>query len=185
MKKFYTLLFILVGFIANAQIVNIPDANFKAKLLQASPSIQIAKSTAGLWIKVDANNDGQIQNTEATQVAALYVNFSSISSLTGIESFTNLKVLSCYNNTITTIDVSMLSLLQELYCYNNSLTSLNVSYTALKRLECQYNYNLTTLQYAGLEDTLEYFDSSYTEVSSLNFTNFSELKDLFLMDYNF
>lgn len=121
MKKLYTLLFLVYGFIANAQIVNIPDANFKAKLLQASPSIQIAKSTAGLWIKVDANNDGEIQITEATQVAALYVNFSSISSLTGIESFTNLKVLSCYNNTIATLDVSMLPLLQELYCFNNSL----------------------------------------------------------------
>ena len=60
MKKLYTLLFIAFAFITNAQIVNIPDANFKAKLLQASPSIQIAKSTAGLWIKVDANNDGEI-----------------------------------------------------------------------------------------------------------------------------
>ena len=175
MKKLYTLLFIAFAFITNAQIVNIPDANFKAKLLQASPSIQIAKSTAGLWIKVDANNDGEIQSSEASQVAALYVNFSSISLLTGIESFTNLKILSCYNNNITTLDVSMLPLLQELYCYNNSLTSLNVSNTALKRLECQYNYLLTTLNYSGLEGTLEYFDNFWTSVSLLNFTNFLEL----------
>ena len=68
----------------------------------------------------------------------------------------------------------MLPLLQELYCYNNSLTSLNVSNTALKRLECQYNYLLTTLNYSGLEGTLEYFDNFWTSVSLLNFTNFLE-----------
>ena len=41
MKKLYTLLFLVYGFIANAQIVNIPDANFKAKLLSANASNQV------------------------------------------------------------------------------------------------------------------------------------------------
>lgn len=47
MKKFYTLLFIVVGLLVNAQIVNIPDANFKAKLLQASPSFKLLKAQLG------------------------------------------------------------------------------------------------------------------------------------------
>jgi hypothetical protein len=38
MKKFYALLVVaLIGFVGKAQIVNIPDAYFKAKLLEASP----------------------------------------------------------------------------------------------------------------------------------------------------
>ena len=119
------LLFILAVFGTlqmTAQIVTIPDSNFKAKLLQADIGIQIAKNLAGQWFKIDANSDGQIQITEAQQVSALYTNFSNIANVTGISSFTNLKVLSCFNNNITSIDVSALSQLQELYCYENSLT---------------------------------------------------------------
>ena len=45
MKKLYTLIVVaLVGFVMNAQIVNIPDANFKAKLLAASATNQVAST---------------------------------------------------------------------------------------------------------------------------------------------
>ena len=46
MKKLYFLLFFAFSFIANAQIVNIPDANFKAKLLSADPSNKVASTVA-------------------------------------------------------------------------------------------------------------------------------------------
>ena len=157
--------------------VTIPDANFKAKLLQANVGIQIAKNLAGQWFKIDANSDGQIQVAEAQQVSALYVNFSNISSITGIASFTNMKVLSCFNNTIAGIDVSALSLLEELYCYNNSLASLIVTGTALKRLDCFTNYPLTALNLTGL-NTLIYLDCRNTAISNLNASNLTNLETL-------
>lgn len=157
--------------------VTIPDANFKAKLLQANTGIQIAKNLAGQWFKIDANSDNQIQTTEAQQVSALYVNFSNISSITGIASFTNLKVLSCFNNTIAVIDVSALSLLEELYCYDNSLTSLIVTGTALKRIDCFNNSPLTVLNVTGL-NTLEYLDCKYTSIINLNTSNLTNLETL-------
>ena len=49
MKKLYTLLFLVYGFITNAQIVNIPDANFKAKLLSASASNGVASTETPLY----------------------------------------------------------------------------------------------------------------------------------------
>jgi hypothetical protein len=51
MKNFYYTLLAFLFFIAvNAQIVNIPDANFKAKLLAASPSKNTAENFAGVRI---------------------------------------------------------------------------------------------------------------------------------------
>ena len=70
---------------AQAQIVNIPDANFKAKLIA---------------LGVDTNGDGNIQNSEATAVINLDVENSLINSLVGIQSFTNLQELTCRSNQI-------------------------------------------------------------------------------------
>jgi hypothetical protein len=66
MKKYLYLLLLLSGF-SYAQIVTIPDANFKAKLLEASPTNVIAYNNGG-YIKIDVNNDGEIQQSEALNV---------------------------------------------------------------------------------------------------------------------
>ncbi len=63
MKK-YLLLLLLASFSVEAQIVNIPDANFKAKLLEASPSNTIAQNASNQNIKIDVNDDGEIQESE-------------------------------------------------------------------------------------------------------------------------
>lgn len=61
MKKLYSLLVVLlIGFVGNAQIVNIPDANFKARLLQADVTNQIARDVDFHFIKIDENGDGEI-----------------------------------------------------------------------------------------------------------------------------
>ena len=68
MKKLYSLLIIaFVGFVGNAQIVNIPDVNFKAKLLAASETNQIASTDTpdangfvDNYTIVDTNADGEI-----------------------------------------------------------------------------------------------------------------------------
>ena len=41
MKKYYLLLLFVTSFVS-AQIVNIPDANFKTKLLSAAPTNTVA-----------------------------------------------------------------------------------------------------------------------------------------------
>ncbi len=43
MKKIYLFFLLLTG-IAQAQIVNIPDANFKARLLSASPTVNVGST---------------------------------------------------------------------------------------------------------------------------------------------
>ena len=74
----------------------------------------------------------------------------SISSLYGIEYFTAITRLYCYENNLTTLDVSNSTALETLYCYDNNLTTLDVSNsTALETLYC-YDNNLTTLDVSGV-----------------------------------
>ena len=65
-----------------------------------------------------------------------------LTSLQGIEWFTSLRILSCYQNQLTNLDVSNNTELTSLDCSNNKLTKLDVSKnTELTKLGCD-NTNL-------------------------------------------
>ena len=107
---------------------NFPDANFRT----------VVK-------KFDTNKDGSLSDTEIAAVEVINCSSKGITNLKGIEYFTALRLLSCYRNQLTTLDVDKNTALEELYCYSNQLTKLDVSKnTSLKILDCIYN-QLTTL----------------------------------------
>ena len=63
-----------------------------------------------------------------------------VSSLKGLEFFTELQMLSCTGNRLTALDVSRNKKLQQLYCDDNQLTELDLNKnTALKILSCAGN----------------------------------------------
>lgn len=126
MKQFIFLLLLLCG-MANAQIVNIPDANFKNKLLSANTGNNVAKDQNGVSIIIDTNGDNEIQLSEALTVYELNVINSGIDNLTGIEAFTNLTDLECDQNNLDFLDVTALSTLQNLTCSINNLNELDLS----------------------------------------------------------
>ena len=121
-------LFVLLTFALNtqAQIINIPDANFKAKLLEASTINLIAFDSSNNPIKIDTNNDGDIQIVEANKVHQLAVDNSNISTLEGIQYFKNITHLKCSYNKITTLNVKELIKIKQLFCNNNLLEFLVV-----------------------------------------------------------
>ena len=123
-NHYFSFLFICFSIASFGQIVNIPDANFKTKLLAANPLNGIARDINDSAIQIDTNNNNEIEASEALAVFALIVDNSAISDLTGIESFTNLRVLGCAQNNLTTLPISNLSQLHNLYCYSNPLSSL-------------------------------------------------------------
>ncbi|MBA4155335.1 MAG: T9SS C-terminal target domain-containing protein, partial [Flavobacterium sp.] len=148
----YLLLFLLASFSVEAQIVNIPDANFKAKLLEASPQNEIAKNQFWQNIKIDVNDDGEIQESELLNVFMLRVDESSISSLEGILFFLNLNYLWVQYNQLTSLNLSGLNSLIGVNCYQNQLSSLDVTNCfSLVNLMC-YNNNLTSLNVSGLSN---------------------------------
>jgi uncharacterized repeat protein (TIGR01451 family) len=144
--------------------VYIPDANFKAKLI-----------TLG----VDTNTDGNIQFSEATAVTTeLNVVGSSIADLTGFEAFTNVPILRCSNNNLSTLNLSNLPNLKTLECgLNSNLSSLNLTnLSSLDTLRLNSN-NLSSLTVNHLT-SLKHLDCSYNHISSLNVSNLTNLKIL-------
>lgn len=127
MKIFYLALFLLSLQGISAQIVNIPDVNFKNKVLASNSSNTIAKNLAGMYFAVDANGDGVIQQSEALQVKSLDVKSSNIASLDGILDFENLEILDCSQNSIDKLYLSNLISLKWLNASNNVLTNGGVS----------------------------------------------------------
>ncbi len=82
-----------LGFV-KAQNVNIPDVNFKNALLNHNPVI-------------DTNGDEQIQVSEAEAFTGLLrADNRAIADLTGIEAFVNITQLHCYNNQLTSLNLT-------------------------------------------------------------------------------
>ncbi len=126
MKPICYLILFVCG-MAQAQIVNIPDTNFKNKLLEASTTNNIAKDQNGVSIVIDTNADNEIQVAEALAVYELDVINAGIGDLAGIEEFTNITSLKCDQNNLNILDVSALINLEELTCSSNNLTELDMS----------------------------------------------------------
>ncbi|NHN24472.1 T9SS type A sorting domain-containing protein [Flavobacterium jejuense] len=203
MKKIYLLLLVLLGLNLQAQIVNIPDANFKAKLLSASSSNQIASTqtpntfngSVSMYHKIDTNEDGEIQVSEALTIKYLNVSSSNISSITGLEAFTNilylnatnnqlsnvnfssnlnLKFIQLSNNIITNIDCSQNLNLNTINLFSNQLLTIDVSnLSSLKTLDLSFN-QLTTIDISSNQN-LESFSVGNNNLTSINLSNNSNL----------
>lgn len=107
-----------------SQIINIPDVNFKNKLLQPNS----AQNLQGQFVSVDTNGNGEIEVSEAHNVRVLNSIFmnSNISDLTGLEYFIYIKGLFLSFNQISQFNFPSLTLLESLHIGNNPISSLNV-----------------------------------------------------------
>ncbi|MFC4634313.1 T9SS type A sorting domain-containing protein [Dokdonia ponticola] len=165
MKKTTLLLVLFVAGFMNAQIVNIPDANFKDRLIT---------------IGVDTNTDGEIQVSEAAAVTGmLNVASQNIADLQGIEAFTNITGLNCFENLLTSLDLSSNTLLTTLNCVSNQITSLNVtSNTFLESLEIGDNF-ITTLDVSN-NINLEILRINSNPLAAIDLSNNIALTDFSL-----
>lgn len=140
MKKTLLLLTFLIAtasYSIHAQNVNIPDANFKSYLLADAA--------------INTNNDSEISVAEAQAFSGeLLINGLSISDLTGIEEFINITRLDCYNNNLTSIDVSNNLALTRLHCSDNQIETLDISAnTSITDIQCHNNGVLYELNIAN------------------------------------
>ena len=154
MKTLLLFIAVLAGSIVNAQNVNIPDANFKSYLVGNT--------------LINTNADTEIQVTEAMFFFGIIdCSTMNISDLTGIEAFLNLDVLVCYQNQLTSLDVSQNTYLTELYSSSNPLTSLDVTQNAaLEILGCN-GTQLISLD-VSQNTVLEKLYCSYNQLTSLD-----------------
>lgn len=175
MKKLLFSLLLCCCFVIKAQIVTFNDPILKSEILAQAPSI-------------DANNNGEIELTEAEAFDGELIFFqSSINDLTGLEAFINIPFLDineCAN--ITSIDVSANTALQGLRCSATGISSIDLSNrTFTDNVTLRSNPDFTTVNLTnstmGLVDFfssgLEEGDFSYVNIEFLNLgmTNFVEL----------
>ena len=152
-------------YLAIINSTNFPDANFRNYLL-------------GLYSK------GYITQTDVNNRTTMDVSGKSISNLQGIKYFTALKELRCYNNPMTSLDVSGLTALTYLDCAptdsytGTKLTSLNVSgCTNLETLLC-YNTNISSLSVSDCTNLKKLDCHNCTRLTSLIVINKSSLNTL-------
>lgn len=169
MKHYYFVLLAVMSYAGHSQIVNIPDPAFKAKLIESTALNSIAYDAADQYLKVDANNNGEIEVSEALAVKRMTLNYNNnqILSLTGIKSFANMTELVMGNmyDSFTSLDVSNMTSLTQLVCQCYGLTNLNVSGSGLVKLKCDSG-NLTSLDVSSAT-SLTYLDCHQNELTSL------------------
>lgn len=161
----FSLALLLSGFVSRAQIVNIPDANFKNILLND--------------IFINQNGDSEIQLSEARAATGILAINANISDMTGLEAFINLDILWCYGNNITTLDLSNNTKLTALRAQDNQITSLILptNIDTLRTVECQNNRISNGLDFSTA-DILESLNCSYNQIPSIDFPSSNALNDI-------
>lgn len=119
----------------SSSLVDIPDTNFEQALINFGTD-------------TDNTVNGQISLQDVLATTFLSMNNAGISDLTGIEAFTNLTSLSCFQNSLSTLDVSKNTSLTALTCANNNLSTLNIqngNNLNFLTFDAQGNSNLSTV----------------------------------------
>ena len=144
---------------------NFPDANFCSFVASS----------------FDEDNDNYLSDTEINAVESINCADKGISDLTGISHFTGLETLNCFDNQLTSLDVSKNTALTYLDCYGNQLTSLDVSKnTALTYLDCGRN-QLTSLD-VSKNTALTYLDCRSNQLTKLDVSKNTALTTLYCWD---
>lgn len=168
MKKLYYLLLGALPLMSHAQNCNFSDSYFKDALLAASPVNTVAKDLNGNYCKIDANGDGEIQESEAQQISELEIVSASVAYFDGIENFTHLIALNCTNNgrlgtpmgsfKPISLDISGLPSLKRLTAQNDEFYLGIGSFTNLEKLDIFHS--------RGFSGTLDM--TAFTNLKELN-----------------
>ena len=140
---------------------NFPDKNFRDYV-------------AGEW---DKNQDNRFSPSEIVNAKWISCDNKEISNLKGIEFFTNIWLLECYYNNLTTIDLSHNKNLSYINCHHNQLNELDVSgLPLLKTFYCGHNA-LPSID-VSKNEKLEDFDCQDNHLDTLNVSQNKELVKL-------
>ena len=132
---------------------------------------------------------GYITSSDVPNITSLDVSNKNISSIVGIQWFSDLKTLNCSQNNITSFNISMLSKLQTFDCSYNQVSTIYGTFPSTLTNINLYSNNLTSkpelpsgLQYLDLgENKFEYIDiRSHSSLKSFSCSNNRSLKTLTL-----
>lgn len=149
------------------------NAAFANAVKEFNPNIQWRANPDGT-VSLDENNRMEII---MNWVTFLDLRNKNITSLAGIEYFTDLEILECMGNQLTALDVTGLTSLTVLVCNDNQLTTLDVTgLTNLTTLICSGN-QLTALDVTKLTNLTD-LECNDNQLVSLDVSTLEELKYL-------
>ena len=132
---------------------------------------------------VDTNGDDKLSTDEIDAVELIFAHggksktYSDLESLEGIEYFTNLKELQCYDTQLKTIDCSTLEKLETLEIQNTDISELDISNNRqLKKLDC-YSTKIKDLDVSNNTE-LEVLNVHKTDISELDVSMLPNLWEL-------
>ncbi len=163
MKNFTLIVYVFFACQLEAQIIDIPDSNFKQTLIN---------------LGIDTNNNNEIEESEAMAPSALSVFNQSIVSIVGIEYFTNLKTFICSNNFIDSADLSTLSLLEYVAASENLITELILPESENLRIVDLRDNRLSALNLGNLPN-LESLNCAQNPIAELELQGYTNLEDLY------
>ena len=133
--------------------------------------------------EIDKNADKVLDRDEIAQATKIFVNEIGISSLEGIQYFTELEELSCSNNNLTAIDLNSNTKLKILNCGKNGLTSLDLKNNKnLEEVDCTNN-KLENLDISN-NTLLKKLYAINNKLTGINLNNNSMLEELYV-DVNY
>ena len=140
---------------------------------------EIAKDVNGENISVDANNDNEIQVSEAEAVRYMSIISFDINSLEGIDFFHNLMILNVVDTNLSALNVQGIDSLIQISISQCQLTSLDLS--GMVNLEYFWILSnpLTALNFTGCTG-LKQFYCGDVPLTSINFDGFTALESVYL-----
>lgn len=181
-KLFYFFILLMTSLGMNGQSLNL-EGNFKTKLLASSSGNTIAKDLNGNYFAIDSNGDGDINKSEAEEVAELNISNSNIGEVNGVFHFKNLVKLDCSNNNLMFLELQGFENLETVKSNDNQLREVYLQYNpSLKNLDLSNNEieyiniaNLISLNNVNLSGNhlngLSFQDGSIVNIQSLNVSN--------------
>ena len=145
--------------------IYIPDENFKTLLLATC----------------DANNDGEISAEEAEEITSLDISATipQITSLEGIEYFTNLETLDCSYNRIGSLNLTGNTKLKELLASSNLLESVALP-SPITTLDLSNN-KLSTVDVSKMKE-LTSLNVTNNKLGSLNLSQNKQLTEVLCLN---
>ncbi|MDQ7916077.1 hypothetical protein RBU60_00675, partial [Mesonia sp. MT50] len=163
MKQFILFSLVCFSFLSlSAQNTYVPDDNFEQKLID---------------LGLDDTLDNYVLTANIENVTNLFIPNLDIEDLTGIEDFTVLETLTCYNNQLTNLNLDQNIALSVVRCYSNQLTELSLTgLMYLTELRCQNN-QLTSLDISSNLNLSTLYATANPNLSCIQVANIAQVEN--------
>ena len=131
----------------------------------------------------DTSGNGTLEEGEIAAVKEFTIRDEGLTSLEGIECFTNMESFTCSGNMdiceVSSVDLSNLTALKYVLISNTKITSLDLSgHSALQSLYINQNYYLTSVDLSGCS-ALKSLGAYYTDLTVLDISSCPLLVDAY------